>query len=189
MRLAASALALGLALPQAGLACAQLSEHVWMCDRGTPWETAQWDAAGDGSARILGDVVLSFTEQWPGHEIGDDLATLQERFVTYEEWMRGDDLAPLEVHAQQVFDIPAGQVFRSLQRDAVDGAELVSAVMLAQVGEARIMLFMDTPADTAWPALDTMSRAALDLLRPACADEVSCAEDYEPPLADARKRG
>ena len=83
MRRMATALTLcaGFALPQAAAACAQLSAQVWMCDRGTPWEEATWDTVGDGSTRYLGEVILNFTQEWPGYDIADGTSTLPRRAV------------------------------------------------------------------------------------------------------------
>ncbi len=178
-----------LALTQAVMACAQLSAHVWMCDRDTPWEIAEWDAAGDGSTRILGDLVLNFTEEWPGFEIADDLATLNEQYATYSEWIVADGNAPLEVLYSDQVDFVGGTSMRALQRDTVEGTEFMSAVMLAQVGAARIMLYLDAPSNTALAEIDSQSRSILDMLRDNCADPVSCADDYQRPGAATDERG
>ena len=182
-------LALALALPQAAAACAQLSEHVWMCDRGTPWEAAQWDAAGDGATRILGDVVLNFTEEWPGFEIADELATLEERYATYVAWVAADGMSPLQVLQSDNIAYPSAYAMRTIQRDEIEGEEFMSVVMLAQVGEARIMLYLDAPENTELAEMDTMSRSVLALLQDSCADEISCAEDYQLPPATTDERG
>lgn len=190
MKLRALAFAIGItiALPQMAAACAQLSEHVWMCDRGTAWESAQWDAAGDGSTLILGDLTLNFTEQWPGFEIGDDLATLEERYATYAEWMEGDDAAPLEVFQTDRLTLPDGTAVRSIQRDILDDIPFMSAVILAEVGTSRIMLYLDAPQNTGLAEMDKLSRDIAATLRATCADEISCAEDYQRPGA-ANERG
>lgn len=177
-----------LALPQTALACAQLSEHFWMCDRGTPWEVAEWDAAGDGATLILGDVVLNFTEEWPGFEISDDLATLEERYATYVEWIAADGLSPLEVFQSDRVTFPAGAAVRALQREEVEGEAFMSAVMLAEIGTSRIMLYLDAPETTELSEMDDMSRNVLTLLHGSCADPISCADDYQRPSA-ANERG
>ena len=182
-------LALAVALPHAASACAQLSEHVWMCDRGTPWELAEWDAAGDGATRILGDVVLNFTEEWPGFEISDDLATLEERYATYVAWVAADGMSPLQVLQSDNVDFPSGNAFRTIQRDEIEGEEFLSAVMLAQVGAARIMLYLDAPENTELAEMDSLSRGVLTLLQDSCADEISCADNYQLPNATTDERG
>lgn len=176
-----------LALPHAGYACAQLSEHVWMCDRGTPWEAAEWDAAGDGSARFLDDLVLTFTDEWPGFEIGDDVSTLEERFATYAEWVEGDGQIPLQKLQSDRVTLGNVTSVRSLQRDEIEGSAFMSAVMLTQVGAARIMLYLDAPDTTELADMDQMSRDILALLRDTCADEISCADDYQRPGAAIEK--
>lgn len=166
---------MAMGLPHMASACHQLSAHVWMCAGGTPWALAEWDPYGDGATLLLDDYVLNFTEDWPGAEIRDDLTTLQEQFVTYSELVEVDGNAPLEIKAQDVLDIPAGKAFRSLQRDRYDEVETISAVMLAQVSEARIMLWLDGPLSTEWETIDSNSYAVLDLLRDACVDAQTCA--------------
>ncbi len=178
-----------LALPHTVAACSQLSAHIWMCDRDTPWEVAGWDAAGDGSTRILGDMVLNFTEEWPGYEIADDLATLEERYATYSEWIAADGNTPLEVFQSDRVNFAGGTAVRALQRDALDGDELMSAVMLAEVGASRIMLYLDTPSDTALADVDSQSRSILEMLNDTCADAISCADDYQRPGAATNERG
>jgi hypothetical protein len=180
--------AVTLALPQAALACAQLSEHIWMCDRDTPWESADWDPAGDGSTRIMGDLTLNFTEEWPGFEIGDDLATLEERYATYAEWVNGDGNAPLEVFQVDKITLTGGSAVRSIQRDALEGLEFTSAVMLAEFGSSRIMLYLDAPTTTKLAEMDVLSREVASMLRDTCADQISCADDYQRPSA-AEERG
>lgn len=188
MKLPALILGVALALPQAASACAQLSEHVWMCDRDTMWEAAEWDPAGDGSARFLGDLVLTFTEEWPGFEISDDIATLEEGFATYDEWVAGDGQVPLERLLSDRVSVGGATAARAIQRDAIEGNAYMSVVMLTQVGASRIMLYLDAPDNTPQDEMDTMSRDILALLRDTCADEISCAEDYERPGA-ANERG
>jgi hypothetical protein len=178
-------LAGALALPQAAAACAQLSQHVWLCDRGTPWEMAEWDQYGDGSTLYLDDLRLNFTEEWPGHRIGENDATLEEQYVTYAEWMKAEDNAPEEVFATDRLDLPEARVLRYLQRDRIAGEPAtMSAVMLAEVAAARIMLWLDAPETTPMAEIDTLSRDLAAMLRGTCADAVSCAEDYEPPAAE-----
>ncbi len=115
-----------LALPHAGYACAQLSENVWMCDRGTAWEAAEWDTAGDGSARFLDDLVLTFSEEWPGFEIGDDKSTLEERFATYVEWVEGDGQIPLQKLLSDRVTLGNATAVRSLQRDEIEGSAFMN---------------------------------------------------------------
>lgn len=181
-------IALAWALPSAAAACAQLSENVWMCDRSTAWETAEWDAAGDGSARFLGDLTLTFTEEWPGFEIGDDVTTLEERYATYAEWVAGDGQMPLEQLQNDRVTVGDATSVRSIQRDEIEGNAYMSVVMMTQVGASRIMLYLDAPDSTPITEMDTMSRDILALLRDTCADEISCAADYERPAA-ADQRG
>ena len=168
-------LGLALGLPQAATACHQLSANVWMCAGGTDWAAAEWDPYGDGATLLLDEYILNFTEDWPGAEIRDDLTTLQEQYITYSELVEADGNAPLEVNAQEVLDIPAGKAFRSLQRDRYVDVETVSAVMLAEVREARIMLWLDGPSSSDWQTIDSNSFQVLSLLRNACVDDETCA--------------
>ena len=181
--------AAAIALPHAVAACAQLSENVWMCDRDTAWEVAAWDAAGDGSTLILGDLALSFTEEWPGFEIGDGLATLEERYATYAEWIAADGDAPLEVFQNDRLTFASGSAVRSIQKDTLEGDTFLSAVMLAEVGASRIMLYLDAPETTDIANMDTLSRSVLALLHDSCADPISCADDYQRPDPAANERG
>ncbi len=181
---AALTLCAGLALPQASAACAQLSAHVWMCDRGTAWETATWDVVGDGATRYLGDVTLNFTEEWPGFDITDGSSTLEEQYTTYSEWIAAEGEAPLEVLDVDTIDTPQGQTLRHIQYDKIDGARILSAVMLSEIGSARIMLYLDTPDTVPLDEIRQMSRDVVMMLRDTCADAVSCAETYEPPKRD-----
>ncbi|MEW9921902.1 hypothetical protein AB2B41_20020 [Marimonas sp. MJW-29] len=175
MLVGATVTAAALALPQGVAACDQLSANVWMCAKGTPWAAAEWDPYGDGATLLLDDLVLNFTEDWPGAEIRDDLSTLREQFVTYAELVEADGNPPLEVKEQSELDIPAGKAFRSLQRDRYDDLETVSAVMLAQVDVARIMLWLDGPRTMSWDDMDAASREVLETLRNICADPDDCA--------------
>lgn len=173
--LAALPLVLALtALPRIAEACHQLSESVWMCAGTSAWAAAEWDPYGDGASLLLDDYTLSFTEDWPGAEIRDGLTTLEEQFVTYAELAKADGNAPLEVKAQEAFDIPSGRAFRSLQRDHYNDVETVSAVMLAEVDVVRIMLWLDAPRNTGWDKVDTESLEILGLLRNVCADPDTC---------------
>lgn len=162
------------ALPQMAAACFQLSENVWMCANDTAWEDASWDPYGDGSTLLLEDYVLNFTEDFPGSEIRDSLTTLEEQFVTYATLMAADGTEPLEIHTQEVLAIEAGMAFRSLQRDLYDDTVTVSAVMLADIRDARIMLYLDGPPTLSWADIDTESAGILNILRDSCADVASC---------------
>lgn len=182
-RVLGALLGLVIGLPQMASACHQLSANVWMCAAGTAWAGAEWDPYGDGATLLLDDYVLNFTEDWPGADIRDDLTTLQEQFVTYSELAAADGNAPLEIKSQDVLDVAAGKVFRSLQRDRYDDIETVSAVMLAEVSEARIMLWLDGPSHTEWETIDSSSYEVLSLLRDACADVQTCASPDQAILA------
>ncbi len=175
--------AAGWMLPQTALACHQLSQSVWMCAAGTPWAAAEWEAEGDGTTMILGDFVLTFTEDFPGAEIRDGVSTLQEQFVTYAELIEADGAAPIEVNRQEMVDFDTGQAFRSLQLDRYDDSDTVSAVMLAQVSDARIMLYLDGPSTLDWPEIDSASRGVLNLLRDSCADASTCLSPTEARVA------
>ncbi len=188
MRRAFLAFGMAIALPQTAQACAQLSADIWMCDRNTAWEMAEWDPASDGAARFLDDLVLTFSDEWPGYEIGDDLSTLEERFATYEEWIKAEGEAPLQKLQFDRLTVANATAVRSLERDEIEGKAFMSAVMLAQVGMGRIMLYLDAPDTTALSDLDSISRNVLALLHDNCADPVSCAEDYQRPGA-AEERG
>lgn len=172
-------------LPHIGSACAQLSPNVWMCDRGTAWESAEWDGAGDGNARYLGDLTFNFTEDFPGVEINAGDATLEEQYTTYSEWVAADGMAPVEVLQTDTIQTEHATALRHLQRDRIEDQDTMSAVMLAQVSDARIMLYLDAPATTTLAEIDALSRDVVDLLRADCADPVSCAEDYTPPRTDS----
>ena len=183
-----AAFALAALLPQTAAACAQLSAHVWLCDRGSAWESAEWDPASDGATLILDDLVLNFTEEWPGFEITDEQSTLQEQFATYSEWIATDGEAPLEVYQTDEIQIESGWALRSIERNVLDGGDIISAIMLAQVSASRIMIYLDGPAYLEIEAMDMASRELLGLLRETCADPVSCAKDYVRPGA-ATERG
>ncbi|MGJ8616846.1 MAG: hypothetical protein ACSHWS_08370, partial [Sulfitobacter sp.] len=148
-----------------------------------------WDPAGDGTTRILGDVTLNFTEEWPGFEIGDDLTTLKERYTTYSEWVAGDGNAPLQVLQSDQLTLEGGIAVRSIQLDALEGKTFMSAVMLAQVGASRIMLYLDAPENTEIEHMEAMSRDVAGMLRDSCADPISCAADYQRPGVAANERG
>ena len=185
MKQAIAALTFGavMALPQAAFACAQLSATVWMCDRGTAWETAKWDVIGDGTTRYLGEVILNFTEEWPGHEITDISATLEEQFTTYAAWIAAESPTQPEVLQVDKIVTPQGHTLRHLQYDEIDGSRTMSAVMLSEVGAARIMLYLDTSDSMPLEEMEKMSFDVAMMLRDTCADEVSCAQDYTPPTS------
>ena len=174
MRALAATMAVGLSVAQGAAACHQLSANVWMCAKGTSWEAAEWDPYGDGATLLLDDFILNFTEDFPGAEIRDDLTSLEEQFVTYAELAAADGNPPLEVHRQETFAIPAGTAFRSLQRDRYDDIETASAVMLAEVDVARIMIWLDGPANMDWTDVDSASLTVLETLRNVCGDPEDC---------------
>ena len=180
---AALTLAAALALPQASAACAQLSADVWMCDRGTAWEAAKWDVVGDGSARYIDTYILNFTEEWPGHEITDSVATLEEQFATYDAWIAADGNAPLEILQVDKIVTPRGLTLRHLQYDQINGDRTLSAVMLSQVGPARIMLYLDTSDTTPLEDMEKMSFDVAMMLRDTCEDALSCADTIDPPTS------
>lgn len=186
MSLRALAVMMGVALtlPVQALACHQLSVNVWMCASGTAWQEAKWDPYGDGATLLLDDFALSFTEDFPGAGIRDVLTTLEEQYITYAELTAADGNAPLEVHRQEVVQFETGSAFRSLQRDKYDDSQTTSAVMLADVRAARIMLYLDGPATLEWNMIDAASRGVLDLLRASCADVATCAGPDQPLLRD-----
>lgn len=170
-----------LALPQMVAACAQLSEAVWMCDRGTAWEAAQWDQFGDGATRLLGDFVLDFNDQWPGHDITDAAATLEEQYATYAEWTAADVAVQPDVLHIDTLESPYAKALRHIQRDVWEGEPYLQTVMLAQVGRARIMLWLQGPDGMPVEQMDAASSEIVSMLRDSCADAISCAEDYMPP--------
>ncbi|MEM5519036.1 hypothetical protein [Sulfitobacter sp. AS59] len=179
-RLSFIAFAAAMALPQASAACAQLSADVWMCDRGTVWEAAKWDVIGDGSARYIDNYVLNFTQEWPGHEITDNVATLEEQFATYDAWIEADGNAPLEVLQIDKIVTPRGLTLRHLQYDQINGDRTLSAIMLSQVGPARIMLYLDTADTTPLEDMEKMSFDVAMMLRDTCEDPLSCADTIDP---------
>ena len=167
--------AAALALPQMARACFQLSDAIWMCAADTAWAEATWDPYGDGATLNLGDYLLNFTDNWPGAEIRDDLTTLEEQFATYAELTEADGNPPVEVHSQELLELPVGKAFRSLQRDRYDDVETVSAVMLVEISAARLMIYLDGPETLDWPQIDSESRVILAALRDSCADTTTCA--------------
>ena len=162
------------ALPQPAAACFQLSQSVWMCANDTAWAGASWNPYDDGSSLLLEDYVLNFTEDFPGADIRDALTTLEEQFVTYSALMEADGTQPLEVHRQEILIIEGGRAFRSLQREIYDDTETVSAVMLADISDARIMLYLDGSPTLSWQDIEVESTGVLNLLRDNCADQTSC---------------
>lgn len=154
-----------------------------MCDRGTEWESAEWDVVGDGSTRYLGEVILNFTEEWPGFEITDSVATLEEQYATYEQWIAADGGTPRDVLQVDKIVTPAGLTLRHLQYDEIEGDRTMSAVMLSEVGTARIMLYLDTTDEMPLEDMEKLSFEVAMMLRDNCADEISCAENYEPPAS------
>ncbi|QFT60007.1 hypothetical protein FIU94_14340 [Sulfitobacter sp. THAF37] len=176
-----------LSLPQTAAACAQLSQDVWMCARGSAWETATWDQYGDGATLLLDDYVLDFTQDWPGSEITDGISTLEELFTTYAAWAAAEAEAPSNLLQSDKLDLPHATVVRQIQRDLWEGEPYLQAVMLAQVSDARIMLWLQAPNETPVEDLDLVSREVVTQLRDSCADPVSCAEDYEPPQAASKE--
>jgi hypothetical protein len=180
--------------PQAATACADLSQHVWMCARDTVWETATWEQNGDGATIRMQDFTFNFSEQFPGKEKADENTTLQDVYGFYSDFLkenRGDDTyAPKVIRTTLVGNenVTALQV---LQRGVAlwDDKPYLETSMLAQVGTHRILLELRGPQDM---PLDTMDAAAADILsflRDSCADPVSCAEDYEwPPTAPLKDK-
>ncbi|KIN65001.1 hypothetical protein Z946_3898 [Sulfitobacter noctilucicola] len=174
LRALAFVTAAALALPQTAAACFQLSQSVWMCGGGTSWQDATWDVFGDGATLLFEDYALSFTEDFPGADIRDGVTTLEEQYVTYATLAEADGNPPLEVVRQETLEIAAGRAFRSLQLDRYEDVETVSAVMMADVDAARIMLYLDGPQTLDWDVIDADSRAVLDMLRGSCADQKTC---------------
>jgi hypothetical protein len=183
MRYAVAALVICAAtgMPQMSSACAQLAPDVWMCDRGTVWETAEWDIFGDGSTRYTPDFILNFTQEWPGFEITDSVATLEEQFATYAEWIAADGGSAPEVLQVDKIVTPRGLTLRHLQYDEVEGDRTMSAVMLSEVGAARIMVYLDAADTMPLEQMEKMSFDVAMMLRDTCADAIACAPDYEPP--------
>ena len=169
-----------IALPQASAACAQLSESVWMCDRGTAWENATWDPVGDGTTRYLGEVILNFTDQWPGFEISDSSTTLSEQFDTYTAWIAAENTTPPEVLQVDKIVTPRGLTLRHLQYDEIDGSRTMSAVMLSEVGPSRIMGYLDSADTMPLEEMEKISFEVAMMLRDSCADEITCADAIAP---------
>lgn len=169
-----------LLFPHVVSACAQLSAHVWMCDRGTVWEDATWDTVGDGSTRYLGEAILNFTEEWPGFDITDSVATLEEQFETYNAYVAADGGPAPQVLQVDKIVTRDGLTLRHLQYDEIEGDRTMSAVMLSEVGNARIMLYLDTKDQTPLAEMEKMSFEVAMTLRSSCADTVSCAGQIDP---------
>jgi len=168
------------ALPQASAACSQLSESVWMCDRGTAWENATWDPVGDGTTRYLGEVILNFTDQWPGFEISDSSTTLSEQFDTYTASIADENTTPPEVLQVDKIVTPRGLTLRHLQYDEIDGSRTMSAVMLSEVGSSRIMVYLDSADTMPLEEMEKISFEVAMMLRDSCADEITCADAIAP---------
>ncbi len=167
--------------PHMSSACAQLAPEVWMCDRGTEWETAKWDVVGDGSTRYIPEFIMNFTQEWPGFAITDSVATLEEQFATYVEWIAADNVVAPEVLQVDKIVTPHGLTLRHLQYDEVDGDRTMSAVMLSEVGASRIMLYLDAADTMSLEQMEKMSFDVAMMLRDTCADAISCAPEDEPP--------
>lgn len=189
MRLRLGLLVAALGFPQAVLACGQLSAHVWMCARGTAWETATWEQHGDGATIRMQEFTLDFSETFPGTERADDETTIEALYGFYTAFLKDnrddDTLVPQVIRSGWAENdhLRAKQV---LQRgiSAWDGTPYLETAMLAQVGEHRILLELKGPADMEETRMDAAAADVLSFLRPTCADPVSCADDYEwPPAA------
>lgn len=176
-----------LTAPQSALACAQLTQHIWMCARDTPWETATWDQFGDGATLLMQQYILNFTEDFPGSDLRDDLTTLEEQYTTYDAFQQDiydeDYPAPTVIRTDAVtLDITAAH--RVVQRGIWMGTPYIEAATLAEVGAHRILLQLQAPDETPLADLDRQTEAVLSFLHDTCADPVSCADDYEwPPAA------
>jgi hypothetical protein len=163
----------GFALPQA--AAAQLAAQGGRAPRAPPGEEPPGDPGGDGSTRYLGEVILNFTQEWPGYDIADGTSTLEEQYETYSAWIAADGGPAPEVLKVDRIDTPMGTTLRHLKYDEIEGDRTMSAVMLSDVGSARIMLYLDTTDTMPLDEMDKMSFEVAMMLRDTCADEISCA--------------
>ncbi|MFK7835830.1 MAG: hypothetical protein AB8B60_06390 [Sulfitobacter sp.] len=177
MKALALPLLAALAVPQTAQACHQLAAQVWLCAGGTAWAEAEWDPYGDGGVLLLEDYNLGFEDDFYGHDVRDDLTTLEEQLTTYLATEAAEDGAEvLEVHSRELMEIPAGTVFRSLQFDKFEGTTpSFTALMLAEIGATRIVIYLDAGSTSNWGTLDRDSRAIMQMLRATCADTDTCA--------------
>jgi len=184
---------LAVTLPQAGFACAQLSQNVWMCARGTPWETATWDQFGDGATILMQDFIFDFNEDFPGQESADDLTTLEEQYTFFAAFHKDnyDDHTLLpQVIRVDTLETDHASAYRVVQRSTSlwDGHKYLETAIIAQVGTHRILLNFEGPDDMPLSVMDAETENVLSFLRDTCADPVSCAEDYEwPPTAPLKE--
>ena len=88
---------------------------------------------------------------------------------------RQDKLIPFGIVKVDRIDTPMGTTLRHLQYDEIEGDRTMSAVMLSDVGSARIMLYLDTTDTMPLDEMDKMSFEVAMMLRDTCADEISCA--------------
>lgn len=182
-----------LMIPQMASACGQLSAHVWMCARGTVWETATWEQHGDGATIRMQDFTLNFSEQFPGTERANSETTIEELYGYYSEFLKDnyddDSLLPQVIRSGWLKTDHA-RAKQVLQRGTSlwDGHRYLETSMLAEVGTYRILLELQAPEDMAVPVMDAAAADVLSFLRADCADPVSCADDYEwPPAAPLKE--
>lgn len=182
-----------LSMPQMALACGQLSAHVWMCARGTVWETATWEQHGDGATIRMQEFTFDFSEQFPGTERANSETTIEELYGYYAEFLKDnydDDALRPEVIRSGWAETEHLRAKQVLQRGISpwNGLPFLETAMLAQVGEHKILLELKGPADMDLPKMDAAAAEVLSFLRSSCADPVSCADDYEwPPEAPLKE--
>ncbi|MBD3663266.1 hypothetical protein [Sulfitobacter aestuariivivens] len=162
------------ALPCLALACQPLSTHVWMCSAASEWADAEWDPEGEGTAMFLGDVIFNFTEEFPGHDIGDHLTTLEEQYDTYQQWVTEEGNGPIEIYRRDLIETNNTSALRQLQRDIIEGEQTMSAVILAQVRAHRIMLYVDGPVEMEIERMQVLSRTLIEILDDHCSDPDAC---------------
>lgn len=166
------------ALPQLAAACTNLSENIWLCDRESAWEAAKWDPYGDGTTLLLDDFALDFSQDFPGADIVDATTTLQEQMTTYAAYQEAE--TGLELLREEDIETPYATAVLRHQRVVLDDMPYQQTVILAEVGRARMMLWLSAPDDTPPENMQAAAAEIVALLHDSCADTVSCAEGYVP---------
>lgn len=169
-------------LPHLAAACTNLSETVWLCDRESAWEAAEWDPYGDGTTLLLDDFALDFSQDYPGADILDATTTLEEQMTTYVAYQEAET-APELLRDEEEIETPYANARLRHQKLALEDVVYQQTVVLAEVGRSRVMLWLSAPEDTPPENMDTAAAEIVSMLRDSCADPVSCAEGYVPQRA------
>lgn len=168
-----AAVLLGLGAPAQAEDCTRLGSEFAFCPAGSDWAGAEWEAGGDLTDVILGDVFFWFSGAWGGRAApvaGAPLPSLARELDALLDWSAEAPPGESRLLTRDSFAAGEMRAERAIQRivlpDAPPAPLLRATMIVAAPGGARLMLALQGAETVGEVEIDRRSREIVALLRP-----------------------